>query len=118
MLRVFESIAIMANMNNALTNMHCTCHLLFDGVDNYVDLNKMDVSGGAITYEASIRSSNFSNCASADCRIISKATNYLEVDLRIPGKCACFHRTIDNFCRIYTKSTLTNFVKNKHEFSY
>lgn len=48
-------------------------HLIFDGVDDYIDLNNMDISGNAITLEALINSSDLSNCPYRDCRIISKA---------------------------------------------
>ncbi len=48
-------------------------HLIFDGSDDYISLNNMDVSGNAITLEALINSSDLSNCQYSDCRIISKA---------------------------------------------
>ncbi len=48
-------------------------HLIFDGNDDYISLNNMDVSGNAITLEALINSSDLSNCQYQDCRIISKA---------------------------------------------
>ncbi len=48
-------------------------HLQFDGVDDYISLNNMDVSGNAITLEAWINSSNLNNCVNDQCRIISKA---------------------------------------------
>ncbi len=48
-------------------------HLQFDGTDDYISLNNMDVSGNAITLEAIINSSDLSNCQFRDCRIISKA---------------------------------------------
>jgi len=50
-------------------------HLIFDGVDDYISLNNMDVSGNQITLEALINSSNLSNCTNDQCRIISKATS-------------------------------------------
>jgi|GEM_PF-2916928 len=49
-------------------------HLIFDGVDDYISLNNMDVAGSAMTLEALINSSDLSNCPLRDCRIISKAT--------------------------------------------
>ncbi len=55
-------------------------HLIFDGTDDYVSLNKMNVSGSAITLEAMINSSNLSNCYNNQCRIISKAVGNLEND--------------------------------------
>ncbi len=48
-------------------------HLLFDGVDDYISLNNIDVSGSAITLEALFNSSNLNNCTDGQCRIISKA---------------------------------------------
>lgn len=48
-------------------------HLIFDGVDDYISLNNMDVSGSAMTLEALVNSSDLSNCQYRDCRIISKA---------------------------------------------
>lgn len=50
-------------------------YLQFDGVDDFVNLNNMDVSGSAITLEAIINSSDLSNCPDYDCRIISKSTS-------------------------------------------
>ena len=50
-------------------------HLIFDGVDDYISLNNIDVSGSQITLEALINSANLSNCTNDQCRIISKATS-------------------------------------------
>ncbi len=50
-------------------------YLQFDGNDDYISLNNVDVAGNAITLEALINSSNLSNCATSQCRIISKATS-------------------------------------------
>ncbi len=48
-------------------------HLQFDGANDYISLNNMDVSGSELTLEALINSSNLSNCNNDQCRIISKA---------------------------------------------
>ena len=55
-------------------------HLQFDGIDDYISLNNMDVSGNAITLEAQINSSNLANCPNNDCRIISKTTTASAAD--------------------------------------
>lgn len=47
--------------------------LVFDGVDDYVDVGGIDFGGDAVTVTARINSSNFANCGSSDCRIFSKA---------------------------------------------
>lgn len=56
-----------------LTAQPLNNYLLFDGIDDYVSLNNMDVSGSAITIEALINSSNLTGCVNNDCRIVSKA---------------------------------------------
>ena len=48
--------------------------LNFDGIDDYVDVGTLDVTGTAITLTAWFRADNLSNCSSRDCRLISKAT--------------------------------------------
>lgn len=48
-------------------------HLVFDGVNDYISLNNMDIAGSAITLEALVNSSDLANCPYRDCRIISKA---------------------------------------------
>lgn len=55
-------------------------YLEFDGVDDYISLNNMDVSGNALTIEAMVNSSDFSNCDLQDCRIISKAIGLATAD--------------------------------------
>jgi len=55
-------------------------HLQFDGVDDYISLNNMDIAGSNITLEALINSSDLSNCQYRDCRIISKATGLTTPD--------------------------------------
>jgi len=56
-------------------------YLQFDGSDDYISLNNTDVSGNAITLEALINSSNFSNCNFTDCRIITKGNDVNSNDL-------------------------------------
>ena len=46
----------------------------FDGIDDYVDLGAMDVSGSELSISAWVYADNIANCSSKDCRIISKAT--------------------------------------------
>ncbi len=48
-------------------------NIQFDGTDDYISLNNMDVASNAITLEALINSSDLSNCTNGQCRIISKA---------------------------------------------
>ncbi len=55
-------------------------HLQFDGTNDYISLNNMDVSSSALTLEALINSSNFSNCSNDQCRIISKALSPTPAD--------------------------------------
>jgi hypothetical protein len=54
--------------------------LRFDGVNDYVDVGMLDVAGNAMTLSTWIKSDNFANCGSRDCRIISKATGVSEQD--------------------------------------
>ncbi len=51
-----------------------TGSLEFDGVDDHVDLGNLDVVGSAVTLAAWISADNLANCASRDCRIVSKAS--------------------------------------------
>jgi len=55
-------------------------YLIFDGVDDYISLNNLDVAGSQITLEALINSSDLSNCTNDQCRIISKAVSPLPAD--------------------------------------
>jgi len=55
-------------------------HLIFDGTDDYISLNNMDVSGNSITLEALINSTNLNNCANGQCRIISKTLSPTPAD--------------------------------------
>ena len=52
--------------------------LLFDGVDDYVSAGSFDVAGSALTLAAWVRADLLANCASYDCRILSKATGTAE----------------------------------------
>ena len=52
----------------------------FDGIDDYVDVGKFDVSGSAITLTARFRADNLANCANRDCRILSKADSNASQD--------------------------------------
>lgn len=52
--------------------------LNFDGVNDRVELGNFSVSGSAITLMAWVRSGNFSNCGSNQCRIISRASGTAE----------------------------------------
>jgi len=63
-----------------LTAQPLNNHLQFDGSDDYISLNNMDVSGSAISLEALINSSNLNNCTNDQCRIISKAISPLPDD--------------------------------------
>jgi len=60
---LFLSMIGIVNISAQLLNNH----LLFDGVDDYISLNNMDVSGSAITLEALINSSNLNNCTNDQC---------------------------------------------------
>jgi hypothetical protein len=51
-----------------------------DGVDDYMDLGKLDAVGDAITVGAWFWSDDLANCQKRDCRIISKATGIGEQD--------------------------------------
>ena len=55
----------------------------FDGVDDYVDLNRLDVAGDAITISAWINAKDLDKCGyngNRDCRIVSKAVGTREQD--------------------------------------
>jgi hypothetical protein len=54
--------------------------LVFDGVDDYVDVGLLDVPGSALTLAAWIYSEDLANCVANDCRILSKATGTAEND--------------------------------------
>ena len=52
----------------------------FDGVNDYVDVGTLDVTGGALTLAAWIYSRDLANCVANDCRILSKTTGTAETD--------------------------------------
>ena len=51
-----------------------------DGIDDHMDLGKLDATGNAITVGAWFWSDDLANCQQNDCRIISKATGLDEQD--------------------------------------
>ena len=51
-----------------------------DGIDDHMDLGKLDATGNAITVGAWFWSDDLANCQKNDCRIISKATGLGEQD--------------------------------------
>ena len=51
-----------------------------DGIDDHMDLGKLDATGDAITVGAWFWSDDLANCKKNDCRIISKATGLGEQD--------------------------------------
>ena len=51
-----------------------------DGIDDHMDLGKLDATGNAITVGAWFWSDDLANCQKNDCRIISKATGIGEQD--------------------------------------
>ncbi len=75
------SVFLFASLNAIQLNAQpLNNHLIFDGVNDYVSLNNMDVSGSAITLEALINSSDLDNCINSDCRIISKTVSDAPAD--------------------------------------
>lgn len=54
--------------------------LEFDGVNDYVNVDGLDVTGSEITLTAWVNSDNLFNCSAGDCRIASKATGAGEQD--------------------------------------
>ena len=54
--------------------------LLFDGIDDYVDVGSLEVSGEALTLTAWVYPDQLGNCRANDCRIISKSTSTAEQD--------------------------------------
>ena len=49
--------------------------LLFDGIDDYVNVGTLDISGSALTLAGWVQADALENCASHDCRILSKAVS-------------------------------------------
>ncbi len=64
------------NLNGSLTNgpSWAGTTLVFDGVDDYVDMGNVDVPGSALTLMGRFRADDLANCVARDCRIISKAS--------------------------------------------
>jgi len=52
----------------------------FDGIDDYLDVGKLNIGGNAITLSAWFWSDDLANCKYRDCRIFSKATGVSEQD--------------------------------------
>ena len=52
----------------------------FDGVDDYLNVGKLDITGNAVTVGAWFWANDLSNCEKNDCRIISKAAGISEQD--------------------------------------
>lgn len=48
--------------------------LLFDGIDDFVNVGIVEVSSGKLTITSWVQSDDLENCGARDCRIISKAT--------------------------------------------
>jgi hypothetical protein len=57
-----------------------TAGIKFDGKDDYVDVEKQNVSGNAMTITGWFLAKNFSNCTANACRIISKSAGTGEQD--------------------------------------
>ena len=62
--------------NGVLTNgpIWNGSELVFDGQNDYVNLGTLDVSGAEITLTGWVQANQLENCASSDCRILSKAS--------------------------------------------
>ncbi len=54
--------------------------LIFDGVNDYVNLGTLDVSGSALTLTGWVQATDLANCTYYDCRILSKASGASEQD--------------------------------------
>ncbi|MEE9361245.1 MAG: heparin lyase I family protein, partial [Cellulophaga sp.] len=52
----------------------------FDGVDDYLNVGKLNITGSAVTVGTWFWANDLSNCEKNDCRIISKATGISEQD--------------------------------------
>ena len=52
--------------------------LAFDGVDDYVDVGPLGVTGTALTLAAQFRADDLANCVARDCRILSKTAGSAE----------------------------------------
>lgn len=52
--------------------------LVFDGLDDYINIGTLDVPGQALTLAAWIQADQLENCIHRDCRILSKTTGTAE----------------------------------------
>ena len=52
--------------------------LVFDGLDDYINIGTLNVPGQALTLAAWIQADQLENCIHRDCRILSKATGTAE----------------------------------------
>jgi hypothetical protein len=50
-------------------------NLVFDGVNDYINLGALDISGSALTLASWVEADALENCRSKDCRILSKASS-------------------------------------------
>ena len=50
-------------------------NLVFDGVNDYVNLGTLDISGSELTLAGWVQADALENCRSKDCRILSKASS-------------------------------------------
>jgi hypothetical protein len=68
--------------NGTLTNgpVWNGTELIFDGVNDYVNLGTLDISGSALTLAGWVQVTDLANCTYHDCRILSKATGTSEQD--------------------------------------
>ena len=68
--------------NGVLTNgpIWNGSELIFDGQNDYVNLGTLDVSGAEITLTGWVQANQLENCASSDCRILSKASGTVTED--------------------------------------
>ncbi|MBX2869572.1 MAG: fibronectin type III domain-containing protein [Acidiferrobacterales bacterium] len=53
-------------------------YLNFDGTADYVSMGTIDIAGSALTIESWFNSADLENCASVDCRIVSKSNGTAE----------------------------------------
>ena len=52
--------------------------LVFDGLDDYINIGTLDVPGQALTLAAWVQADQLENCIHGDCRILSKGTGTAE----------------------------------------
>ncbi|MBR9677354.1 PGF-pre-PGF domain-containing protein [Candidatus Woesearchaeota archaeon] len=68
---VYGALWASGTINNALN---------FDGLNDYVEVGALDITGSALTISAWFKSDNLASCGSSDCRIISKSISTAEAD--------------------------------------